>query len=129
MKTDIYNLQDIKSLVDQFYLRVRADDLLRDIFNNQIGDDWPKHLEKMYRFWQTVLLHEYTYHGSPFLPHVHLPIEPQHFSRWLDLFYETVDDLFEGEKATEAKMRADKMAKWFARKLMDGQRGSMIPIS
>lgn len=45
---DIQNLEDIKTLVDNFYGKVREDDVLRDIFNNKIQDRWPAHLEKMY---------------------------------------------------------------------------------
>ena len=66
MKKDISNIQDIKLLVDVFYGKVREDGKLKDIFNNKIQDRWPEHLEKMYRFWQTVLLEEHTYYGSPF---------------------------------------------------------------
>ena len=62
MKKDISNIQDIKLLVDVFYGKVREDGKLKDIFNNKIQDRWPEHLEKMYRFWQTVLLEEHTYY-------------------------------------------------------------------
>lgn len=68
MKKDITKLEDIKLLVDTFYGKVREDEKLQDIFNNVIQDRWPEHLEKLYRFWQTVLLEKHTYHGSPFLP-------------------------------------------------------------
>jgi hemoglobin len=83
MKNDINNIADIKLLVNSFYEKVRKDQLLKDIFNNRIEDRWPQHLEKMYRFWQTVLLEEHTYYGSPFLPHARLPISKEHFDSWL----------------------------------------------
>ena len=110
---DILNLDDVKNLVDTFYGKVRSDGLLSPIFNERIQDNWPVHLEKMYRFWQTVLLGEHTYMGSPFPPHATLPIAHEHFNQWLMLFKATVDDLFTGEKAKEAKWRADKMAEMF----------------
>ncbi|MFD2145824.1 group III truncated hemoglobin [Mucilaginibacter antarcticus] len=62
----ILTLDDIKLLVDTFYDRIRTDELLAPIFNQRIQDRWPIHLEKMYKFWQTVLLEEHTYFGSPF---------------------------------------------------------------
>ena len=99
MKKDIENIEDVKLLVDTFYAKVREDDQLKDIFNERIQDRWPEHLEKMYRFWQTVLLDEHTYYGSPFVPHAQLPVEKEHFNQWITLFYATVDDLFVGEKA------------------------------
>lgn len=110
---DILNLHDVKNLVDTFYGKVRSDELLLPIFNERIQDNWPNHLEKMYRFWQTVLLGEQTYTGSPFPPHATLPIAHEHFAQWLMLFKVTVDELFTGEKAKEAKWRADKMAEMF----------------
>lgn len=114
---EILSLSDIKLLVDTFYGKVREDELLADIFNNVIKDKWPQHLEKMYRFWQTILLGEHTYYGSPFAPHAHLPIDEKHFQRWIELFYATIDELFEGEKADESKWRAQKMAEMFLFKI------------
>jgi hemoglobin len=114
---EILNLDDIKLLVDTFYDRIREDELLGPIFNERIQDRWPIHLEKMYKFWQTVLLQEHTYFGSPFPPHAQLPVGHEHFAAWLALFSKTVDELFIGEKATEAKWRAQKMAELFEAKI------------
>ena len=119
MKTqhDILSLDDIKILVDTFYDKIRKNELLGLIFNNSIEDRWPQHLEKMYTFWQTVLLKEHTYFGSPFVPHAHLPVDNIHFNTWVGLFNETVDDLFEGRIAEEAKWRGAKMAEMFESKI------------
>ncbi|MCA5005189.1 group III truncated hemoglobin [Sphingobacterium bovistauri] len=116
-KEDITSLDDIKILVDSFYSRIREDDMLGIIFNQNIQDRWPQHLEKMYRFWQTILLEEYTYDGRPFPAHAHLPISKVHFDQWIALFEKTVNSLFEGEKANEAIWRAKKMAIMFESKL------------
>jgi hemoglobin len=119
--TQILTLADIKTLVDTFYDRIREDELLAPIFNNRIQDKWPVHLEKMYRFWQTVLLEEHTYFGSPFMPHAKLPVDHEHFATWLTLFNKTVDELFTGVKAEEAKWRAAKMAELFEAKITHGR--------
>ncbi len=116
-KNDITTLDDVKLLVDTFYGRIQQDEMLGIIFNQNIQDRWPEHLAKMYKFWQTLLLNEYTYDGRPFPPHAHLPIGQQHFGQWLIIFNKTVDELFVGEKATEAKWRAEKMAVMFQSKL------------
>lgn len=116
-KKDIQTLADIRMLVDSFYTRVRGDDLLAGIFNNVIEDRWPEHLEKMYRFWQTVLLEEHTYYGSPFVPHAKLPVGDKHFERWMALFEGTINAHFSGPKAEEAKWRAEKMAEMFLHKI------------
>lgn len=117
MKKEIETIEDIKNLVNSFYGKVREDDLLADIFNNIIQDRWSEHLEKMYRFWQTVLLEEHTYFGSPFVPHAKLPVEKQHFERWLKLFYDTIDEYFIGELAEKAKWQGERMAQMFNMKI------------
>lgn len=117
MAQEITNIDDIKLLVDSFYSKVRRDALLGHIFEDVIQDRWPVHLEKMYRFWQTVLLEEHTYHGAPFPPHAVLPVEKDHFVRWMELFTQTVEEHFTGDKATEAKWRAGKMAEMFLYKI------------
>ena len=117
MKKDIENPGDIRQLVDTFYNSIQQDHLLADIFNGRIGDRWPEHLEKMYRFWQTVLLDEHTYYGSPFPPHADMPVEREHFNRWIEIFSATVDGMFEGEKALKAKSQGERMAAMFHSKI------------
>lgn len=114
---DILSLDDVRQLVDTFYGKVQQDEMLAPIFNSRIQDRWPEHLEKMYRFWQTLLLEEHTYFGAPFPPHAKLPVEHLHFEKWLTLFQDTVNELFTGEKAEEAKWRGNKMAQMFEWKI------------
>lgn len=114
---DISNIEDIKLLVNTFYEKVQNDDLIGPIFNEKIMGRWPEHLEKMYRFWQTLLLEEHTYSGSPFPPHKQLPVNQTHFDRWMEIFTETVDSLFVGKLAEEAKVRAANMAYMFNYKI------------
>lgn len=114
---EILTLDDVKLLVDTFYSKIRQDELLGPIFNERIQDRWPVHLAKMYTFWQTLLLEEHTYNGRPFPPHMELPVDHQHFERWLAIFTATIDELFSGEKAAEAKWRAANIAKMFESKI------------
>ncbi len=117
MTKDILKLDDVKHLVDSFYGKIREDKLLKEIFNSNIQDRWPQHLQKMYTFWQTVLLSEHTYYGSPFPPQAKMPIDKEHFDRWLQLWFDTIDENFTGEIADEAKWRASKMAEMFQFKI------------
>ena len=114
---DISNIEDIKLLVNTFYEKVQHDDLIGPIFNQKMIGRWPEHLEKMYRFWQTILLEEHTYSGTPFPPHKHLPVNQSHFDRWMEIFTATVDNLFVGKLAEEAKVRAANMAYMFNYKI------------
>ena len=117
MKKDITLCTDVQLFVNSFYDKVRADELIGPVFAGAIKDSWQPHLEKMYRFWETILLGNHTYSGAPFMPHAQLPIEQKHFDRWLQLFDRTLDDLFEGPVAEEAKARAAKMAVMFLSKI------------
>lgn len=128
MKGDIKTLDDIKILVDNFYGNVRKDELLAKVFNDRIQDRWPQHVEKMYRFWQTVLLDEHTYYGSPFVPHADLPVQGAHFEQWISLFYATVDEFFEGENANKAKWQGQKMAEMFQYKIEYYRDKSSTPL-
>ncbi len=114
---EIITIEDIRLLVDTFYGRARQDELIGPVFNNTIQDRWPQHLAKLYSFWQTILLGERTYQGAPFIPHFPLGIDARHFERWLTLFQATIDDLFSGAKAEEAKQRAVMMAHMFQYKM------------
>lgn len=117
MKPDIAAIEDIRLFVDEFYARAGQNELIGPIFNEKLEGQWDAHLQKMYRFWQTILLHEHTYSGSPFLHHMKLPVYKEHFNTWLGLFQETIDAHFEGPVAEEAKSRAGKMALMFEAKL------------
>lgn len=127
-QNDIASIDDIRLLVDTFYGKIREDDLLKDIFNNVIQDRWPQHLEKMYRFWQTVLFDEHTYFGAPFVPHAKLPVDKMHFDRWVTLFEETVDSFFSGEKATRAKWQGNRMAEMFLLKINHYKNNTSSPL-
>jgi len=117
MKKDIQHLDDIKLMVDTFYGKVKKDKILAPIFNETIKDNWSLHLEKMYRFWETILLNVHSYTGAPFPPHIKLNISEKHFQIWISLFVTNMDELFEGFVADEAKTRAQKMAEIFTYKL------------
>lgn len=113
MKKEIKAMADIRFVVDEFYNKVRQDNLLAPIFNPILKGRWPEHLEKMYTFWQTILLGEHTYSGYPFHPHAHLPVGKEHFDRWIGLFFETLESRYEGENVLVAKRQAEKMATLF----------------
>lgn len=128
MEKDLDSFENIKELVDIFYGKIQEDTLLGNIFNGIIKDNWPAHLQKMYGFWQTILLDVRKYSGSPFNPHANLPVEKEHFDRWLMLFNSTIDENFKGEKADEAKWRAQKMAEMFHFKIEYYKNNTAKPI-
>ncbi len=113
-KTDISTRDDVHQLVRTFYGRVRKDDLLGPIFNSVISD-WEEHFEHLTDFWESNLFFRKKYAGDPMKKHIEVDrahggsINEMHFGVWLNLWFQTVDELFEGERATIAKNRARNM--------------------
>lgn len=113
----IHNREDISKLVNTFYAKIRKNELLGPIFNSHILEDqWPEHLEKLTDFWETNLFGTPKFKGSPSEKHINVDknmnysISQMHFGVWLQLWFETIDELFEGELAFKAKQSARKMS-------------------
>ena len=107
---DLCDRKDIEKLVDSFYSKVLADEIIGFIFTDVVKLDWKKHIPLMYDFWETTLFHKTIYKGNPLAVHIELnkkiKLEKKHFDRWLMLFNQTVDTLFKGNNAEQAKVRA-----------------------
>lgn len=114
---DITTEEDIKLLVDTFYDKVNQDERLSPIFNQVAKVDWTHHLPQMYHFWSTVLFGSMAYKGRPFPKHLALPVERAHFTRWIFLFTQTVEELFTGPMAEQAKQKATSIANMFQMKM------------
>ncbi len=114
---DLNSEEHVRLLVFTFYDAVRQDRMLGPVFNGVLEGRWDEHLEKLCNFWNAVLFGREGYSGRPFPPHAALAIGKEHFERWLQIFVHTVDCNFKGEKAEEAKWRADKMATLFLSKI------------
>ena len=111
INTDIMSEADVKLLVHTFYDKVRRDALLSAVFDGVVKDNWPAHLEKMTDFWSTILLYTRKYKADPMPKHLPLQVNQDHFERWLTLFNETIDELFYGQIAMNAKSRAKSIAR------------------
>ncbi len=120
MKSDILARPDIEELINTFYDKVKADPLLGHLFNDVARVDWPV----MYDFWEFLLLGGRNYLGNPIQKHFDLhekhPLRAEHFDRWLLLFQNTVDELFEGPVAEDAKFRAYSIAEVWKPKFTGG---------
>ena len=127
MKKDLHNIEDIKKMVDHFYGLVRQDDVLAPVFLEKIPGDWTPHLETMYRFWNAILFNIHEYSGNPLMKHMTLPIQQIHFERWIELFYKTVNELFDGPVAEDAKTKAMVIAHTFYRRMKISNKLSPLP--
>ncbi len=114
MKHDIRTRQDIELLVNTFYEKVKSDSVIGYIFNDVRKVNWDAHLPVMYQFWDNAIFYSGGYYGNPLKMHQSLhssvQLKAEHFERWTNLFIQTVDELFAGEKAEVAKQRAISIA-------------------
>lgn len=113
----IKNREDIHLLVNTFYSKIRKDELLGPIFNSHISENqWPHHLMKLTDFWETNLFGVRKFKGSPSQKHLKVDenldygVNALHFGKWLNLWVETINELFTGERADKAIYMARKMA-------------------
>ncbi|MGB5665825.1 MAG: group III truncated hemoglobin [Maribacter sp.] len=115
IKADIKNREDVSLLVNTFYVKIRKDNILGPIFNSIITD-WDSHLTLLTDFWETQLFLKRKYYGNPVTAHQEVDdkmnhtITSEHFGLWLNLWFATIDELFEGDVSWIAKNRAQKMS-------------------
>ncbi|RKE94915.1 group III truncated hemoglobin [Ichthyenterobacterium magnum] len=132
-KKDIETRDDVFLLVSNFYKKVRADETLGPFFNETIKD-WDAHLQRLTSFWETSLFMtkklEHKYYGNPLQAHVEVDqtynnnITEIHFGIWLNLWYQTLEELFEGEVTENAKRRARKMGTFMYLKIFEARQKS-----
>jgi len=110
---DISHRNDIIRLVDTFYNKALTDEEIGHIFSQTIAHRLEAHLPRIYDFWESALFHTATYKGNPMLVHIDLnktiPLHASHFDRWITLWNQTVEELYDGEIATAAISKAAMM--------------------
>ena len=114
---DIENREDIDHLMEKFYDRMMDDNVIGFIFTHYAKLDLQAHLPIIADFWETILFQRPVYKRGPKAMDVHfdlnkvIPLRKQHFTRWLYLFHQTIDELYSGTKAGLAKERSISIAK------------------
>ncbi|MBM3640769.1 MAG: group III truncated hemoglobin [Alphaproteobacteria bacterium] len=101
----------IDDCVGRFYAKGAEDQLLGPIFMAIDGLD--EHMGIVANFWSKTLLGTEHYQGHPFAAHINLPIEPEHFARWLELFSESANETLPKKQAEQAIAKAAHMTQCF----------------
>ncbi|MCH4824457.1 group III truncated hemoglobin [Gramella lutea] len=115
MKEDLKDRADLKRLVINFYTKVRKDKEIGYFFNNSIKN-WEQHFEKLTDFWESNLFFTGSFKGNPALAHIKVDsdhdnsISEYHFGIWLNLWFQSIDELYSGELAERLKQNARKMS-------------------
>lgn len=124
MLTNEITRENLNKLVIRFYAKVIKDDLIGPIFKDVLGEDmkskkWQEHIQLLTDFWASIGLGDGSYMSSPFAPHIafrdRLSIEA--FDRWMKLFNETLNTIYEPKLAELFLARAKNFAANFIRNL------------
>lgn len=118
---DIETREDVERLVRAFYTKALTDPFIGFIFTDVAKLDLDGHVPQITAFWATILLGEQSYGSGAFRPHADLHakvgLREGHFDRWLQLWFGTVDELFKGDRANQAKIHALRVARAFSERL------------
>lgn len=110
VRSDIASRDDIDRLLRHFYGHAMDDPEIGYLFTDVAHLDLEAHLPVIGNFWEAVLLQRPVYRGNPMRQHQALhalsALRASHFQRWFTLWAHSVETLFEGPVATEAKRRA-----------------------
>jgi hemoglobin len=107
--TDIESKADIILLVNTFYKYVHEDPLMEPVFRMP-EEQFSRHLERTYNFWENWLFKTGSYQGGLMWAHIEknmsYPITAELFEHWLAHWFRATDELFQGEKADFIKAKA-----------------------
>lgn len=108
---EVFDADQLSSLVDHFYARVRRDEQLGPVFESAVAD-WHEHLHKLTNFWVKVMNGAGDYKGNPMVAHARHAdaITPALFTRWLALWAEVTDEVMAPEAAKALQAKAARMS-------------------
>jgi len=123
MQNNEVTRENLNKMVLIFYTKILKDEIVGPFFIEKLGDDlnneqWVPHIELLTNFWASIALGDPTYRGNPFAPHASIAnISREAFSRWLELFSQTLDMVYIPQIADQFKERSTIIAGNFMRNL------------
>jgi len=120
----------LRTLIDAFYERVRADERLGPIFAAHVAD-WDAHSERLTDFWSSLMLGSGRYKGNPFGMHQPFAgdLDVALFERWLELWTITTAEQFAPDLAAEFQRKARRVAESLKAGLLFDPRSDARPVS
>jgi hemoglobin len=111
---EIKSREDLKTFLSEFYNNAQNDDVIGEKFKDLNMDE---HIEVIADFWDSILFGSNSYKGDPFGKHIPMKLEDQHFTRWVEIFVQTADEMYTGDIVEEMKTRGKTIAQVFQHKL------------
>ena len=114
MKRDIESRDDLVQLLEAFYTKAFADELIGHFFTKVVPLNLEVHIPVIADFWDAIIFNKHTYKKNVMVVHQHIHhlshIKKEHLDRWVQIFTGTVDGMFEGDKAALIKQRGSSIA-------------------
>jgi hemoglobin len=111
---DLTSRTDIEFLLNHFYVKAFADPQIGYFFTEVMPLNLETHIPVITDFWESVIFNARGYRKNVMEVHQHIsdlsPIKKEHLDQWVKIFTETVDEYFEGDKASLMKNRAISIA-------------------
>lgn len=111
---DIENRDDLEALMVAFYSKALVDEKIGHFFTRVVPIQLDTHIPLIAGFWETVVFEKGSYQGNVMQVHERIhrlsAFDDTHFERWIQLFKETVDDMYAGNVAEKLKQRAVSIA-------------------
>lgn len=133
--TDVQNRADLDAIVRLFYQRMLKDPIVGFIFVDVVKIDLETHLPVIVDFWFDILFKAQQspprtlYRGNTLQKHLAvnelISLKPGHFTRWLYLFSNAIDQLNQGSNAELMKERAELIAKSISAAITDQKKSKM----
>ena len=111
---DIQTPEDLHLLVATFYQKLLSDPSISYIFTDVVKIHLEEHLPILVTFWSQAILGTGGYTKN--LTQIHLDINdkeylsPELFKTWLNHFFNSVDENFQGENSEKIKTQASQIA-------------------
>ncbi len=119
---DIETRSDIETLMHSFYSKALTDEVIGYFFTQVAPLNMEVHIPLIVDFWETILFGKAKYKGNVMQIHKHIhslsAFKQEHFTRWVSLFQQTVNELYSGDHAELAKQRAESVATLMRIKLL-----------
>lgn len=130
---DVNDRADLLEIITRFYQSMLKDPIIGFIFTDVVKIELERHLPIIVDFWDDILFShvqiEKQYTGNPLQKHLEisqkLPLTSGHFTRWLFLFNQAVDERHAGDNVDRMKARAEMVASSISAAITKRKRGDM----
>jgi hemoglobin len=113
-KPQIESPKDVKVLIKRFYDKL----LQSEIKHHFVHLNLETHLPLVESFWNATIFPDNVYANNLLEKHMHLDFKKEDFKIWQHLFWQSVDDLYQGSTAELMKNRAASIAYIMQKKLL-----------